>query len=57
MGPRSADRGNASLERGKQAANELQWGRDQQIAEIWPVKWERESWNCFNGAAISRSRK
>ena len=36
---------------------ELQWGRDQQIAEMGTAPAQFSTANGFNGAAISRSRK
>ena len=57
MGPRSADRGNSSPVGAASTAAQLQWGRDQQIAEIGLGGRHRHLLRRFNGAAISRSRK
>mgnify|MGYP005855732125 CR=1 FL=1 len=37
--------------------NELQWGRDQLVAEITKQKAKRKQSFCFNGAATNWSRK
>ena len=57
MGPRSADRGNTAAGSGGTGACWLQWGRDQQIAEMLRRCLRPRFPPCFNGAAISRSRK
>ena len=57
IGPRSSDRGNGMKSKYVGASNELQLGRDPQIAEITLSTIRALSSSGFNWAAILRSRK
>ena len=59
MGPRSFDRGNDVLKAARGASPVLlQWGRDHSIAEMRQrLRAGCLARQCFNGAAIIRSRK
>ena len=53
MGPRSADRGIITVLSEDTWADELQWGRDQLIAELFRGARLSAATVRFNGAAIS----
>jgi len=53
MGPRSIDRGILQTLQEEDLSAQLQWGRDQLIAELFREEKINGDAACFNGAAIN----